>query len=32
MLEEYNKCKNIFLEIYGNIAEKFKVRSKISLY
>ena len=30
MLEEYNKCKNKFEEIYDNIAEGVKVRSKIS--
>ena len=30
MLEEYNKCKNKFEEIYDNIAESVKVRSKIS--
>ena len=31
-LEEYNKCKNILEEIYGNIAEGVKVRSKILWY
>ena len=32
MLEEYNKCKNNLEEIYDNIAEGAKVRSKISWY
>ena len=32
MLEEYHKCKNILEEIYDNIAEGAKVRSKISCY
>ena len=32
MLEEYNKRKNKIEEIYGNIAEGFKIRSKISWY
>ena len=31
-LEEYNKCKNILEEIYGNIAEGVKVRRKILWY
>ena len=29
MLEEYNKCKNKLEEIYDNILEGVKVRSKI---
>ena len=32
MLEEYNKYKNKLEEIYDNIAESVKVRSKISWY
>ena len=32
MLEESNKCKNKLEEIYDNIAEGAKVRSKISWY
>ena len=32
MLEEPNKCKNKLEEIYDNIAERVKVRSKISCY
>ena len=32
MLEEYNKWKNKLEEIYDNIAEGVKVRSKISWY
>ena len=32
MLDESNKCKNKFEEIYDNIAEGAKVRSKISWY
>ena len=32
MLEEYNKCKNELEEIYDNIAQGVKVRSKISWY
>ena len=32
MLEEYNKCKNNLEEIYDNMAEGVKVRSKITWY
>ena len=32
MLEEYNKCKNKPEELYDNIAEGVKVRSKITWY
>ena len=32
MLEKYNKCKNNLEEIYDNIAEGVKVRSKILWY
>ena len=32
MLDEYNKCKNKLEEVYDDIAEGVKVRSKISWY
>ena len=32
MLDEYNKCTNKLEEIYNNIAEGVKVRSKIKWY
>ena len=32
MLQEYNKCKNKLEEIYDNILEGVKVRSKILMY
>ena len=32
MLEECNKCKNKLEEIYDNILEGVKVRSKILMY
>ena len=32
MLDEYKKCKNKLEEINENLAEGFKVRSKISWY
>ena len=32
MLDEYNKCKNKLEEVYDDIAEGVKVRSKTSWY
>ena len=32
VLQAYNKCKNKLEEIYGNMGEGVKVRSKISWY